>query len=127
MNPTEMLSFVTVAQWIAIFVAFLSVFLIRKFGPRNVTTISMILIGVLAIVWGRTTTIVLWAAVLCLMQIFVQIASANSGMSLAAYWFPTRKGLALGWATMGSNLALPLPVFTCSPSCSRPSAVSPAG
>ena len=105
MNPTEMLSFVTVAQWIAIFVAFLSVFLIRKFGPRNVTTISMILIGVLAIVWGRTTTIVLWAAVLCLMQIFVQIASANSGMSLAAYWFPTRKGLALGWATMGSNLA----------------------
>lgn len=112
MDLAGMLAYVTVAQIVSYFVCyFLSVFIVRKFGCRIVSTAALILIGIALFVWGRSTTLSVWTACMIILQILVNLVTANTGMALAASWFPTRKGLALGWATMGSNLGSALCVY----------------
>ena len=112
MDLAGMLANVTLAQILSFFVCFfLSITVVRKFGARIVTTVALILIGLALCVWGRATTLPVWTACMILLQILVNLVTANTGMALAASWFPTRKGLALGWATMGSNLGSALCVY----------------
>lgn len=107
----SLLKFVTVGQMIALFYGILAIFIIKKIGPRNLSTISLIILGAAAIIWGRTMTTNSWAICYIVIQCCVQMITANTSMTLAANWFPTRKGLALGWATMGSNVGSALSVY----------------
>ena len=111
LNIQFMLKVVTLAQTIALIYGFFAIFIIRKIGPRIMSTVSMIIIGVMALIWGHTTTIVPWAICLIIIQCNVQMITANACMTLAQNWFPTKKGLALGWATIGSNVGSATSVY----------------
>ncbi len=107
----ELLKFVTVGQMIALVYGVFTIFIIRKIGPRMMSTLSLIIMGVIAIFWGRSDGTGQWAVCYIIIQCCVQMITANASMTLAANWWPKKKGLALGWATMGSNVGSAISVY----------------
>lgn len=45
-----------------------------------------------------------YAIALCLVSVFSNVYAWIAGGAYLSSWFPRKKGLALGWATMGNNL-----------------------
>lgn len=72
---------------------------------RLIATVSMVLAGICYIWYGSVTAPWQFAVAFCLVSTFVCAAAWSAGGVYMAMWFPTRKGLAMGWATMGNNLA----------------------
>ena len=75
------------------------------------STASLIIMGLIAIFWGRSASTGQWAVCYIIIQCCVQMITANASMTLAANWWPKKKGLALGWATMGSNVGSAISVY----------------
>jgi OFA family oxalate/formate antiporter-like MFS transporter len=95
------LSFATIAGVIS---AVLSVFfgkLCEKKGPRFMIGTSMLLAAVFFYMYGHATSIPMYVVALC----GVTSCSSSFGFigvsSLVANWFPTKKGIAQGFASMG--------------------------
>lgn len=107
----SLLRFLTIGQMVALFYGVGTVFIIRKIGPRKMITISLVVMGLVAIFWGRAATAATWGILYIIIQCCVQMITANAAMPLAANWFPKKKGLALGWATMGSNVGSAISVY----------------
>lgn len=107
----ELLKFITVGQMIALVYGVFTIFIIRKIGPRMMSTASLIIMGLIAIFWGRSASTGQWAVCYIIIQCCVQMITANASMTLAANWWPKKKGLALGWATMGSNVGSAISVY----------------
>ena len=107
----SLLRFVTLGQIIALFFGVASVVVIRKLGPRKICTISLVIMGVAANFWGRSQSTAQWAVFYIIIQLCVQMITANASMTLVTNWFPRKKGLALGWITMGSNIGSATSVY----------------
>ncbi|MFV0441737.1 MAG: MFS transporter [Lachnospirales bacterium] len=56
-------------------------------------------------VWSCRFSILQYALALCGVSVFTNAFAWIAGGAYLSSWFPTKKGLALGWATMGNNLA----------------------
>lgn len=80
-------------------------FLTMKKGPRFVLAACLFIGGVSVAAYGMATTIIgyeIALIVLCCTHNCFAVIAINT---LLANWFPKKKGLALGWATMGMNLS----------------------
>jgi len=70
------------------------------------TAVLCLSLGGLATIWyGNATTLVSYAISLTLMVSLINGFANIAGNIYMANWFPRTKGLALGWSTMGMNLA----------------------
>lgn len=76
-----------------------------KLGARKTSAICMFLAGIFYIGLGMSTTIVMYAICLCVITGSVMSGGYISGGVLVAKWFPKRKGVVMGYTTMGHNLA----------------------
>ncbi len=79
-------------------------FLVQKFGARNLLGFTMACLAVAIFGWGFATTLPTYFAVIIILY------SVSNGVGLCmgilvSNWFPTKKGLVMGWTTMGFNLA----------------------
>lgn len=113
LNATLMLSASTVAGWIALVAAIFSGSLVQKFGPRKVMTVSTLIFSIAVFLMGMVTAN--WEYIVLVIVIGITDAT-QSGMAMQtviARWFPRKKGIAMGWATIGllaSTIAF-LPFF----------------
>jgi nitrate/nitrite transporter NarK len=113
-NTGVLLSYSTIAGMIAVPSAALLGWMVKKFGMRLVYFGSMLIVAVCAFFWGHVTEIWQYALIVILVNIFGDGFGFICGSNLIASWFPTRKGVAMGWATIGfqASAVLVLPVFT---------------
>ena len=63
-----------------------TIFIIRKIGPRMMSIASLIIMGLIAIFWGRSASTAQWAVCYIIIQCCVQMITANASMTLAANW-----------------------------------------
>lgn len=74
---------------------------VRKTGAKNLTTVTLILSALLLIVFGTTKSLPLFLVVILIIGFLGGGYEKNGGMTLTANWWPTKKGIVLGFTTMG--------------------------
>lgn len=104
----------TIGGWVGIIGAVLFSWISTKKNVKVATVISL-LVGAFALwFWGTATSVTGFAVALFLTTIAGNGYMQVSTSTLAANWFPTKKGLAMGWMTIGCNIstALYVRIFT---------------
>ena len=101
-NPGQITMLAGMAGWVALVGAVVFAQLIAKIGTRNAAGIINIITGVLVLVFANTKSF----GVFILMVFALNFIVANVQLNLIPsnimnVWFPRKKGVALGWATMG--------------------------
>ncbi len=113
-DSAQMLSYNGIGGWIAVVGAFILSALVQKIGPKKVIIISLLIVACaflgLAFIKGMAG----WAVCAILINVFANGMSFCGGSTLIASWFPTKKGMAMGWSTMGNNMASAvfIPIFS---------------
>lgn len=76
-----------------------------KTGVRLMSGVSLIIAGILYVIFGFASTPVMYLIVLTALCFVANAFGLISTATLMGNWFPRKKGIALGWATMGAPLA----------------------
>ncbi len=104
-DEATLLSLTTPASWFGLAGSVLCSLFIAKFKSNRIATlIFAVLGGINYMLYGVVTTITGFTVVTAFSNFFGMGYCFTCANALMASWFPTRKGLALGWATMGQNL-----------------------
>lgn len=103
-DPSVLLSFSTPANWIGVIGALVFSQIIVKKGSRFVAAIGLIAQGVISIWFGNIQSVASYAIAISALNFFVSGFGYVVPGTLMNVWFPRKKGLALGWATMGMGL-----------------------
>ncbi|MGI6072662.1 MAG: MFS transporter [Lachnospiraceae bacterium] len=104
-EPGTLLSLSTPAGIIALFFCLLVGKVVEKIGAKLVNGILLILGAIAVFFWASSGSVVAYTisliCVVCLMN-GVQLVAGNTFIT---NWFPRKKGIAIGWATMGLNIS----------------------
>ncbi len=104
MDSNLLLGFATPAGIIGIVGGILFGRLVIKTGVRTLTSWALIITGVLYAVFGFCSTPVTYFIALSAITFVAQAFGLIATATLMGNWFPRKKGIALGWATMGAPL-----------------------
>jgi len=77
----------------------------RKIGARATSAIFTALAGVAYIICGNAVNLPMYFIAMCVVVTGIMSAGYISGGTLVAEWFPKKKGLVMGFTTMGHNLS----------------------
>ena len=77
----------------------------RKAGARLTSGVCMILAGLAYIGVGNAVNLPMYTVCMCVVVGGVMSAGYISGGDLVTQWFPKKKGIVMGYTTMGHNLA----------------------
>ncbi|MDO4544879.1 MAG: MFS transporter [Bacillota bacterium] len=108
------LAYATPAGFISVITSLLFGILADKKGAKFVTTICIIGTAACYAWHGNAGSELQYFIALTGLCAFAQAAAWIGGGAYLTMWFPKKKGLALGWATMGNNLstAIVVPIIT---------------
>ena len=103
-DSNQLLGFATPAGIIAVFGGILFGRMVMKTGIKKMSGCALIVTGALYAVFGYVKSPVMY--LVCLTAfVFVSMAfGLICTASLMGNWFPRKKGIALGWATMGAPI-----------------------
>lgn len=104
-DNSQILAISTPASIVALVLVMPSGYIISKIGLKKTTVLSMVLGGLTMIWYGQAKSLMSYAISLTLMITFVNTFAVICGFSIVANWFPRKKGIVLGFTTMGMNLA----------------------
>ena len=102
-DSNTVLALSTPAGYIALALGVPLGWLIMKLGARKVLVGLLVVGGVAYAAMGHTSNIVVYFIFQSIMCVCANCFSVHAANTLVANWFPRKKGLALGWATMGMN------------------------
>ena len=77
----------------------------HKIGARLTAGICMIISGVAYTILGQSVNLPMYMICMCCVAGGVMSAGYIGGGALVAQWFPKKKGVVMGYTTMGHNLA----------------------
>lgn len=77
----------------------------KKIGPRLTSAICLIISGVTYIGCGNATSVMFYTVCMTLCATGMMSAGYMAGGTLVANWFPKKKGIVMGYTTMGHNFA----------------------
>ena len=100
-DPNALLAYATPASIVGMIGGFVFGRLIIKLNARNVSSFTLIVTGILFAVIGMVPSITMYMVVLMLICFFAAGYGTVACPAFMANWFPRKKGIALGWATMG--------------------------
>lgn len=76
-----------------------------RLGAKTTSAICMFLSGIFYIGLGMSNSLIMYAICLCVITGAVMSGGYIAGGTLVAKWFPKKKGIVMGYTTMGHNLA----------------------
>jgi len=94
-----------VGGWLSVISAFLFAWLVMKKGPKKVTMVSLLLMGIVVVAFGKITTIVGFSLCIFTVTFLVNGIGWTTTNTLISNWFIKKRGIAFGIATMGLPLA----------------------
>ena len=98
-------AFSTITAWIAVVGAIFWGFLSKKINIRYAWAISLGITAIACFVWGHATNPAVYFICLAISSVggmgFAYITSLN----VISNWFPRKKGIAMGWVTIGFPLS----------------------
>lgn len=104
-NSNMLYGFSTITAWIAVLGAAMWGVLSNKISIRWSWAISLLITGIACLVWGSASTPVVYLICLAVASVggmgFCYICSLN----VISNWFPKKKGMAMGWVTIGFPLS----------------------
>jgi MFS transporter, OFA family, oxalate/formate antiporter len=104
LNQAVLLSWSTPANWVGVIGALVFGAMVAKKGSRLVAAICLIAQGVVAIWFGYASSAITYGIALSLLNFFAAGFGFIVPGTLLNVWFPKKKGLAIGWATMGMGV-----------------------
>lgn len=104
-DANSVLALSTPAGYVGILAGIPLGFLTMKKGPKFVLAACLVIGAISMACYGFSTTIPMYAVSLIVMCCTHNCFAVIAINTLLANWFPKKKGLALGWATMGMNLS----------------------
>ncbi len=104
-NADQLLAIATPASVVALILTSFWGNAIQAFGLKKATSISLIAGGVSMYLFGQSVNILMYGIMETLMITFINCFSVICGYAMIANWFPKKKGIVLGFTTMGMNLA----------------------
>lgn len=104
LNQALLLSFSTPANWLGVIGALIFAGLLPKIGTRTVAVICLIAQGLVTIWFGSAQTAIIYGVALALLNFFAAGFGYVVPGTLLNVWFPKKKGIAIGWATMGMGV-----------------------
>lgn len=109
-----LLSFSTVAGLISIVGCVVLSDCVGRYGVKLVYCVSLAIVAVCCMFWGAVTEIWEYVIILILVNVFGNGFGFVGGTAILSNWFPQKKGLAMGWATIGFQASpiLMLPIFS---------------
>ena len=112
-DSAQMLSLNGIGGWIAVVGAFILSGLVQKIGAKKVILMSLAIVAIAFVSLSFIKGMAGWAVCAILINVFANGMSFCGGSALIASWFPTKKGMAMGWSTMGNNMASAvfIPIF----------------
>jgi sugar phosphate permease len=102
-DSNTVLAMSTPAGYVALAVGVPLGWLIMKKGARKVLVGVLVIGGLAYAAMGNSGNIIVYFIFQCIMCTCANCFSVHAANTLVANWFPKKKGLALGWATMGMN------------------------
>ena len=103
-SSANLLTYSSIAGWVSIIIIIGYTQLARKAGARKTAILSMTLAATGMFLWGRVQSPKMY-----FVAILILTASSSGIMVIRNLcinnWFPSKSGLALGWATMGPLIA----------------------
>ena len=106
--------FSTVAAWVSVIGAGLWGALCGKLTCRRTWAASLIVGAIGCLVWSQATNAVVYFIGLALSYVGVMGFAYIASLNVISNWFPRKKGLAMGWVTIG----FPLSAVIATPLCS---------
>lgn len=104
-NSNLLLSFSTITAWIAVAGAVMWGVLSSKISIRWAWVISLVITGIACLFWGNASSPAMYFVCLAVSSVggmgFCYICSMN----VVSNWFPRKKGMAMGWVTIGFPLS----------------------
>lgn len=104
-DPNVLLSISTPAGIIALFLVIFWGKFIDKFGLKKTTVATTYLAAISVILYGHSVSVAMYAVTLVAAVTLINAFAVICGFSIAANWFPTQKGVVMGFVTIGMNLA----------------------
>lgn len=104
-NPDTVLSLSSPASIIALFLVVIFGGIAQKVGLKKTMVGTMFAAGIVTIVYGNAPSIPVYAVSLVLMVTLINAFACVLGLSICTNWFPTKKGIVMGFTTIGMNLA----------------------
>lgn len=101
----DVVSMGTVAGLVGVLFFFVVGWINRKLGARYTSAICLVIAGAGYFCMGRANSLAAYGVALCAVTIGAMSAGYLSGGALVAQWFPKKKGIVMGYTTMGHNLA----------------------
>ena len=95
----------TVAAMVGVIFFFIMGAVNRKIGPRITSFICLILAGIGYFGMGHAQSLLQYGVSLCVCTIGAMSAGYIAGGAFVAQWFPKKKGIVMGYTTMGHNMA----------------------
>lgn len=95
----------TIAGIVGVFLFILAGQINRLFGAVKTSAGCMIIAGVAYMGIGFSTSLTMYAVCLCLVTGAAMSGGYIAGGTLVTQWFPKKKGIVMGYTTMGHNLA----------------------
>lgn len=105
LNADTILSISTPAGIIALFLVLFWGKFIKMWGLKKVTVVTMFLAAISMVLYGHSVNIAMYAVMLVLVVTFINAFATTCGFAICANWFPTKKGIVMGFVTIGMNLA----------------------
>ena len=79
--------------------------IMTKRGVKAVNGVMLILAAASTVLWGASSTVAMYAIAVILIQCFMNVNEVAGCNTVISNWFPKKKGIAIGWASMGVVLA----------------------
>ena len=100
-NSGILLSASTIAGWCALVTSFLIGSVVQKIGPTKIIRVSTILFAICVFFTGSAPNTVCYIILIVLTTILSNAQLGIAMFAVVANWFPTKKGVVMGFATMG--------------------------
>jgi OFA family oxalate/formate antiporter-like MFS transporter len=105
LDEAAVLAVTTPANWIGLTGSLFWAWFIEKKSIRTGALVTGVLGGISYMLYGVVSSVTGFGIITTLVNFMGWGFCWTVADALIANWFPTKKGLALGWATMGQNLA----------------------
>ncbi len=104
-NSNLLLGFSTITAWIAVAGAVMWGVLSSKITIRWAWAISLAITGIACLFWGRASSPAMYFLCLAVASVGAMGFCYICSMNVISNWFPRKKGMAMGWVTIGFPLS----------------------